>query len=99
MLEKIENNEVKKDECIHLFWKAADVCITDTMTEEECKVQYIRVLEILKELSLIIRTIKSKVIFTEALADILYLYCHTYTYFTPTDDYKKFSGEEVCIRK
>ena len=35
MLEKLDNNEVKKDDCIRLFWKAADVSITDTMTDAE----------------------------------------------------------------
>lgn len=69
------------------------------MSEEECKTQYMKVLEILKELSILLRQIKSKIIFTEALADILYLYCHTYTYFTPTEAYTRFEGEEVCVRK
>ena len=94
MLEKLEESDCKA-KCIALFWKAADISITIEMSEDECKAQYMRALEVLKELSILLRQIKSKIIFTEALADILYLYCHTYTYFTPTEAYTRFEGEEV----
>ena len=98
MLEKLEESKVKK-ECIRLFWNVSDISINDTMDDDQCKAKYMRVLEILKELSMAIRKIKSRVIFTEALADILYLYSHTFTYFTATEAYKKFTGEEVWVRK
>ena len=98
MLEKLEESELKKDSKT-LFWEASDISISEEMTDEECKMQYMKVLDKLKELSFVIRQIKSNVLFTEALSDILYLYAHTYTYFTPTESYKRFYGEEVCVRK
>lgn len=71
MLEKIEESELK-EACMALFFKASEVEYTDTLTEEECEKSFLRVLEILKELSLKLRKIKSKVVFTEPMADILY---------------------------
>lgn len=33
------------------------------------------------------------------LCDILWLYANTETYFTPNENYKKFTGEEIKVRK
>jgi len=35
---------------------------------------------------------------TVAIADILYLTAHTYTYFTQTNSYKKFNSDKVIVR-
>lgn len=98
ILEKLEKSELK-EECIKTFWKAADVNIKDCQTDEECKEKFMKVLENWKELSLLIRKIKSNEVHTEAISDILYLYAHTHTYFTPTEAYFKVNGEEIAIRK
>lgn len=98
MLEKLEDWEVKH-QCLKMFWDACAISITELMDDSQCKIQFKSILAILKDLSIELRKIKSKVIFTDALADTLYLYWHTETYFTPTDNYKRFSSEEVCVRK
>lgn len=36
---------------------------------------------------------------TVAIADILYLTAHTYTYFTPINCYKKFNSEKIGVRR
>ena len=99
ILEKLEPS-YEKDECIRLFWVAADVTNKAGIWDDnDFKEMFMKVLDHLKELSSIIRRINSKTIFTEALADVLYLYSHTYTYFTPNDKYYKFKSQEVSVRR
>lgn len=99
LLENLEPCD-ETDECRRLFWKAADVTKKPEITEEETyKQMFFKVLEYLREMSMIIRKIRSRSIFTEALADILYLYSHTYTYFTPNDIYFRFKSQEVSVRR
>lgn len=57
-----------------MFWDACGISITEEMDDSQCKTQFKSILAILKDLSIEVRKIKSKVIFTDALADTLYLY-------------------------
>ena len=98
ILEKLENSEFK-EQWLEEFWKAADISISPEMADIECKEQFIKVLNIISEISIKLRQIKSKKINIEALADFLYLYSKTYTYFTPNQAYKKFKWYEVWIKK
>ena len=99
ILEKLEESN-EKSECLRLFWKAADVTNRPDIKDDEVfKEMFMNVLNYLKELSFVIRRTKSRIIFTEALADTLYLYSHTYTYFTPSDIYKRFKSQEVAVRR
>lgn len=99
LLEKLEPWD-ETDECLGLFWKAADVSNNPEIIEEETYRQmFIKVLDYLRQMSFVIRKIKSRAVFTEALADILYLYSHTYTYFTPNDIYFRFKSQEVNVRR
>ena len=95
-LEGCENYKESRD----IFIKEiSQIRISDEMSEEEIKLIYFRVLELFRELSFRLRKIKTNVVFVDALADMIYLFSHTYTYSTATDSYKAFYGDEVAVRK
>jgi len=98
LIDKLED-WASKEICHKLFWKVADISITTDMNECQCRDQYLKVLDIIRQLSFEIRNFKSRIVFTEALADILYMFSNTFTYFTQTESYKKFVGEEVSVRR
>ena len=69
------------------------------MSENEVRLRYFKVLELLRNLSYRLRKVKTNIVFVDALADIIYLFSHIYTYFTTTDSYKTFNSDEVAVRK
>lgn len=83
------------------FWQAKDQLIVDKEgnLEENYKKAFFKSLELIKGISECFRKIKDKNMNTVAIADILYLSAHTYTYFTPTNCYKKFMSEKVNVRR
>ena len=49
----------------------------------------------LKRISEVLRGAPNTTVFVDALCDMLFLYAHTKTYFTPTKNYKKFKSREI----
>lgn len=95
---KLEDSQLK-EEIVAKIFIIYDIHVDSSKTEQECKDNYLRIMDYLREISWIIRRIKSKVIHTEALADTLYLYSYIENYFTPNENYDKVIGEEVWVRK
>lgn len=98
LIDKLEECD-EKPEISRLFWKVADISVTNDTSEQDARERYQKVLGIMKELSEKIRKFESKVVFTDALADSLYMFSCTYTYFCQTESYKKFTGDEVEVRR
>lgn len=98
LIDKLEECDIKS-KCNELYWETVEINMYDYDTEEQVMKKYHDVLKILKELSSYLRKFDSKIIFTKALADIIYLFCNTLTYFTQTESYRKFTGDEVAVRR
>jgi hypothetical protein len=95
---KLEHSP-QKEEIVAKIFEIYDIHVDHSKTEEDCEYNYRKIMQYLREISGLIRKIRSKVIHTEALADALYLYSHIENYFTPNENYDKVVGEEVCVRK
>jgi hypothetical protein len=83
---------------IEVFWRLEAIKPIDN-TEEAAEIAFKQVLDHFIIISEIVRKVESEKVNTLALADILYLIGHTYTYFTPTTSYKKFESEKVEVRR
>jgi len=100
LLDHIENPS-DKHSLSEAFWSLECEWLNGNQnpTEEQYKEAYRHMQRGFEKLSFMLRNIKSKNIFTEGLADTLYLYSKTQTFFTPSDEYSKVAGEEVAVRK
>ena len=98
VLEKLESSELK-EQWLTEFWKITEITLTPEMNDDEWRKQFIEMLSIISSISIKVRQIKSNWVYTDALADFLYLYSRTYTYFTPSESYTKFHSQEVWIKK
>lgn len=81
MIDKLDESKIK-EECVSAIFKLVDETAQNLESEEECMLKFFRILDILRELSVLIRKLDNNVIWSDALADILFLYSKTYTYFT-----------------
>ena len=63
------------------------------------KIKYDKVRKVLADISEILRSANSHTVAIPAFCDILMMYAHTETYFTHSENYKKFKSEEVVIRR
>lgn len=95
---KLEHSP-QKEEIVAKIFEIYDIHVDHSKSELDCEYNYRKIMQYLREISSLIRKVKSKVIHTEALADILYLYSHIENYFTPNENYDKVVGEEVCVRR
>jgi hypothetical protein len=61
---------------------------------------FARVRKAIEEVSVHLRSIQnSRTVAIPALCDILVLYANTETYFTTNEDYKRFRGEDIVVRR
>lgn len=101
-LEEMDPHDREKKKVIsQTFWELESYSITvgDGTPEEEYKRVYKSLQQGFERLSVLLRNFDSKNVFTEGLADTLYLYSQTEVFFTPNENYTKVQGEEVRVRK